>query len=221
MKLTDWPTNPGDTKDFSIQVNDVCETAPFDITPSAPPADFEYTVGQSVIETDPMDFFAWAPDYCPMSYTSVVTSDPGDPTTFIFDDVSLTYKVETQDTTKAGVYTVETRAVTPLGVDTEIGNSFKVTIIDPCVSASLTFNTAIVPDPYEYVLFGTADVQPILVSDVSSSETIATCPQLVLTVIKADLGAIDGDIFVHNAVAETLTTYSTDKLKIGLHPMKI
>lgn len=221
VKLTDWPSNPGAIKDFSIQVDDKCETIPFDITPSAPPADFDYTVGRPAIETDPIDPFTWVPDYCPMTYKSVVTPDPGDPTIFIFDDLSLTHTVETTDIAKAGIYTVETRAVTPLGVDTGIGNSFQITIIDPCESASLIFDSAIVPNPYEYVLFGTPDVQTIPISDVSSSETIATCPPILLTVVKADLTGIDGEIFVYNAGAETLITYSTDQLKIGLHPMKI
>lgn len=58
-------------------------------------------------------------------------------------------------------------------------------------------------------------------SDVKSSETTLTCPPIILTVVKDDLTPIDSDIFVHNPTAETLATYSEDKLKIGLHTMKI
>ena len=48
--------------------------------------------------------------------------------------------------------------MTPLGADTGIRVSFQVTIIDPCVAAMLTIDPLIVPDPYEYTLFFTADV---------------------------------------------------------------
>ena len=78
--------------------------------------------------------------------------DPTDLTTFTFDDLNLIHSIETSDIAKAGTYSVETRAVTPLDVDTGIGNTFTVTIRDPCTVATLTFDPVIVPSPYKYLL---------------------------------------------------------------------
>lgn len=160
------------------------------------------------------------PAYCrPFGYILEVLPDPGDLTTFTFDDVSMIHTVETLDITKAGIYTVETRAVTALGVDTGIGVSFQVTIVDPCIAALLTIDPSIVPVPYEYTLFYVANVLSIPVTAVTSSETIAVCPSIVITITKDDLTAIDSAVFTHDPLAETLTTYSNLQVKIGFHPM--
>ena len=44
------------------------------------------------------------PAYCPITYMFEAVPDPGDITTFTFDDSSLIHTVETSDITKAGVY---------------------------------------------------------------------------------------------------------------------
>ena len=105
---------------------------------------------------------------------------------------------------------METRAVTPLGVDTGIGNTFTVTIRDPCTIATLTIDPTIVPSPYEYLLSSAADVQSILSSNVLSSETIVTCPPVELSVVKDDSNPIDAAIFTFDQAATTLTSFSND-----------
>lgn len=221
MTLPDWPYNPGAFKDFSVQINDICEELPYSITPSAAPADLTYLAARPAHSTTAMAPFTVVPSYCPITYTFEVTPDPGDITTFTFDSISLVHTIETPDIAKAQVYSVQTRAVTPFGVDTGIGNSFFVTIVDPCIGASLTFDPTMTPSPYDYLLLSPADVRSIPVSKVLSTETLATCPPVVLTIVKDDLTPIDAVIFTHDAVGETLTSASSDELKIGAYPMKV
>lgn len=195
-KFTDWPEQPGAFKDFTVDITNICEVAPYDITPSAPPADVVYMAGRAAFDTTAMAPFTVVPDYCPITYIFEVTpADPADLTTFTFDDFNLIHTIETSEITKAGIYTVETRAVTPFGADTGIGNSFSVTIMDPCVLATLTFDATIVPTPYEYLLQAPADVQTILSSNVLSSETLVTCPLVELLVVRDDLSPIDAAVF--------------------------
>ena len=68
LKFSLYPLNPGAVKDFTIQVNDICETAPFDITPSLPPADQTYTVARPAVSTLAMAPFVMVPSYCPITY---------------------------------------------------------------------------------------------------------------------------------------------------------
>ena len=211
VKLTDWPGNPGATKDFTVEITDICEVGPYDVTPSAPPSDVVYTVGQSALDTAAIAPFTYVPNYCPITYTFEVTpADPADLTTFLFDDANLIHTIETSDIAKAGTYSVKTRAVTPLGVDTSIGNTFTVTIIDPCTLATLTIDPTIVPSQYEYLLQSPADVQSILSSKVASSATIVTCPPIELSVVKDDLSPIDVAVFTFSSASSTLTSFSND-----------
>ena len=100
--------------------------------------------------------------------------------------------------------------MTPLGVDTGIGNTFTVTIIDPCTIATLTIDPTIVPSPYEYMLQSPSDVQSILSSKVVGSETNVTCPPIELSVVKDDLSPIDAAVFTFSSSSSTLTSFSND-----------
>ena len=106
VKYALYPINPGATKDFTIQIDDICETAPFDITPSPPPADETYTVARPAISTVAIAPFVVVPSYCPITYMFEVTPAPGDLTTFTFDDLNLVHTIETAEIARAGVYTV-------------------------------------------------------------------------------------------------------------------
>ena len=53
---------------------------------------------------------------------------------------------------------MDTKALTLLGVDTGIKNSFLITIVDPCIVATFTIDSAIFPNPYEYIVIQTANV---------------------------------------------------------------
>ena len=96
-----------------------------------------------------------------------------------------------------------------------------MTILNPCVDAVLSFDPATVPNPLDYVLFAPTNVQKVSFTTIFSSETLAICPDIAITVVKDDLTPIDGAVFSHDPQAETLTTFSEDPLKVGSYPMQI
>lgn len=146
---------------------------------------------------------------------------PGDLTTIDFDNLNLIYTIETSNIARARAYSIQTRAIPPSGADLAIANGFKVTIVDPCISATLSFDPTMTPSPYDYLLQAPADIQSIPVAKVLSAETLATCPSIELSIVNDDLTPIDSSIFIYDAVAETLTSESSDEAKVDAYPMKI
>ena len=110
---------------------------------------------------------------------------------------------------------MDTKALTPLGVDTGIKNSFFVTIIDPCIAATFTLDPSIFPNPFEYIVTQTAIAKTILDSAVTSTETIATCPDIEFSLLKRDLSAYDATVFTFNTSVQSLTIFSSSQAKIG------
>ena len=68
VKLTDWPENPGATKDFTVEIADICEVGPYDVTPSVPLVDVVYMAGRAAFNTAAMVPFTYVPNYCPITY---------------------------------------------------------------------------------------------------------------------------------------------------------
>ena len=155
-----YPLNPGATKDFTIKVNDICETAPYAITPSTPLTNVSYLVARPERITPAVGAFLSVPSSCPIKYTFTVTPAflGADISTIQFDTTTRVYNIMTTKITLAGVYTVATKALTPLGMDTGIKNSFLVTIVDPCIVATFTISSSIFPNPFEYIVTQTAIV---------------------------------------------------------------
>ena len=100
------------------------------------------------------------PSSCPIKYTFTVTPAflAADISTISFDTTTRIYKIMTTKITLTGVYTVATKALTPLGVNTGIKNSFLVTIVDPCIATTFTVSSSIFPDPFVYIVTQTAIV---------------------------------------------------------------
>ena len=112
---------------------------------------------------------------------------------------------------------METKALTPLGVDTGVKNSFLVTIVNPCIAATFTINSTIFPNPFNYIVTQTAIVQTIFDSAVTSTETLATCPDIVFSLVNRDLSSFDTSVFTFNVAAQSLRTFSSSEAKIGLY----
>ena len=209
--------NPGATKDFTIQVKDICETAPYAITPSTPLANVSYLVARPDYITPAVDAFVSAPSYCPIKYSFSVSPTflASDISTIQFDSTNRIYTIKTTKITLANVYTVYTNALTPLGVDTGIKNSFLVTIVDPCIAATFTLDPAIFPNPFEYIVTQTAIAKTILDSAVTSTETLVICPDIEFSLLKRDHSAYDASVFTFNTLVQSLTTFSSSQAKIG------
>ena len=97
----------------------------------------------------------------------------------------------------------------------------ELTLIDPCITAAFTFDPAILPTPYEYVVSFPKDVQTLLDSAITSSEKEAICPDIIFSVTNQDTTAIDPTVFVFSPMTQTLSTESADKTKIGIYPMTV
>ena len=229
VKVTfqDYPSNAGSTKDFSILLTNKCEHST-DIVPAAAPADETYTVARPAIQTYFDEFtanlsadpsFDWY-DLCPWTYASAVSPSLVAPH-LVYDASARTHTVDTADIALAGVYTVTVTLLRPSTAASTFSLSFTITIVDPCVAATFTFDPSILPTPYEYVVSQSADVQTVLDSLVTSSETLAVCPDIVFAVTKRDATPLDAAVFTFAAAAQTLTTVTNDAGKISQHPLTL
>ena len=81
-----------------------------------------------------------------------------DDTMVLFDVATRTYTIETANIAMAGVYSITVEALTYLGTSTGTIFSWTLTIIDPCVAATLTIDPTVFPIPYEYIITQTTDV---------------------------------------------------------------
>jgi len=79
----------------------------------------------------------------------------------------------------AGVYTITVSLLRPSGAPSTFSFSHTITIVNPCESATFTIDPTILPIPYEYVINQPADTKVLLDTAVTSSETIATCPDII------------------------------------------
>ena len=55
----------------------------------------------------------------------------------------------------------------------------------------------------------------------TSTEILATCPDIVFSLFKRDLSALDATVFTFNAAAQSLTTFSSSQAKIGLYQLTL
>ena len=172
VTLFDHPANPGSTKDFSVLIENLCETSN-DIIAATPPADLTYIVARTAMNTDPHgDFegnlvsdpsFSWF-NQCPWTYQSSIT-----PALVAPDNLAITYDATTMKHTTftdnisiAGVYTITVSLLRPSGALSTFSFSHTITIVDPCVAATFTIDPSILPIPYKYVISEPADTQVLL-----------------------------------------------------------
>lgn len=200
--------------------------------PAAAPADEIYVVARPEIVSNFDEFtvdlssdpdFIWH-DECPFTYKSSITPVlvAPDNTAIGYDPVARTFTTFTANIAIADVYTVTVTLVRPSGIESPtISFSFKITIVDPCISATLTIDPTIFPTPYEYVISQAKDIQTLLDSSVNSDETDAVCPDIIFSVKNRDTTPIDPLVFVYNSLGQTLETETADKTKVALYPMTL
>ena len=100
-----------------------------------------------------------------------------------------------------------------------------IVIDDPCLIATLTVDSTLIPATVSYSIYEAADVQTLLVSKVTSSEA-GTCPDIELTVVvEVDDSTIDATVFTVDGssapVSYSLTTESSDIAKISTYSYKV
>jgi len=190
IKLKDYPTNPGASKDFSVLIENKCENS-LNIVIPTPPADVTYTVARTSAQTyfeafkanlSSDSLFSWYAR-CPWTWSSSVSPlllSPDD-TAIVYAATARTHTVYTTNIAVAGIYTVTVRLVRPSLTPTAFSFSFKITIINPCLAATFSFTPSFVPSKYEYVVSHSANVKKII-DAVTSTETLATCPPLLISI---------------------------------------
>ena len=87
------------------------------------------------------------------------------------------------------------------------------------MDALFTLDPTIIPVTYDYIVTQTEDVKFVLDTQVTSTETLATCPDIIFSVVNADLTPIDGDVFTYDPAEQTLSTYTMLQGKVGSYPM--
>ena len=148
MTLLEYPKNPGATKDFSVLVQDLCETS-MDIIPAIAPPNLTYKVARPEIISDPHDEFTadlvsdpsfdWYYE-CPWTYVSSIspTLAAPDDTAIVYDPVNMSHTTYTENINISGTYSVTVTLVRPSGTLSTISFSYTITIVDPCETATIT-----------------------------------------------------------------------------------
>ena len=156
VTLVEYPENPGATKDFSVLIQDLCETS-MDIIPAIAPPNQTYNVRSPEITYDPHNVFtadlASVPSFdwyykCPWTYVSSITPTLATPddTTIVYDPVSMSHTTYTENVNLTGTYSVKVTLVRPSGTLSTISFSYTITIIDPCLIATITLNPSPIQD---------------------------------------------------------------------------
>ena len=141
------------------------------------------------------------PDFCPISYQFEV-SPALDSSVVTFREDSRTFTFSTSDTSFTGVYTITVTAVSPTGQVSGTSFSFEVTLVNPCLAATLTINESIFQaNPIVYELASEADVVTLLDEHVSSDEPSDICPDIVFQITNRDGSPTDASVFTYDAAA--------------------
>ena len=96
--------------------------------------------------------------------------------------------------------------------------SFTVIIEDPCISATLTIDPQILSSSaITYNIGDAAIIESLDLNHVISSETITTCPPIVLTLINQNTGTHpDSEVFNLDSETSIMTIYTNNTQKQGI-----
>ena len=99
---------------------------------------------------------------------------------------------------------------------------FTVTLVDPCIAATLTVNAAILTSTsIAYSVYTTADSQTLSTSNVSSTETTATCPAIELDILNDNGTAFDSSVFTFTSGTGIFAIETSDTGKVGTYNLKV
>ena len=148
-----------------------------------------------------------------------------DETVFTYDEPNLELEISSVDLAKAAAYPLRlsVRYDGDASHYTVFGQKeFTVTLIDPCVAATLTVNAAILTSTsIEYTLYATADSQVLLTNNVSSDESTATCPAIELDILNSDDSPLDATVFNFTSATSTFEIESNNTAKVGIYNLKV
>ena len=164
--------------------------------PGDEPSTLSYTIARATTTSNAFSPFTVSPVPCNINYQMTVSPALVDPSSISFDALTRQISVQGSDlfiggdhnsgSYVPGVYSVEIRCWADNSHDTGVFFTTTVTIVDPCKVANggtLTIASSIVnPNPVVYTVDEPADVQTLLLSNVTPAETTATCPPIELDV---------------------------------------
>ena len=159
------------------------------------------------------------PAYCPLTYWKTISPTPNDANAITFDHPSRVFTISTSDRTSAGVYSVTLlHSMDSLG--TVATDSFDVTILDPCPTATLTIdNTILSALALTYKITLSPLTETWTDAKVTSSETDAACPAYVYSLANQDGTAYDSALITFSATG--LSVSSSDLVDAGVHNLRL
>lgn len=107
------------SKDFTIVVQDTCES-PTMTTASL--SNVVYFINSGSVALPAFADFLDSPTYCPITYATSFSPSLPATTSITLDQATRVYSVTSTNNSDVGVYSVTTKSLTPLGVET--GHSF-------------------------------------------------------------------------------------------------
>ena len=144
---------------------------------------------------------------------------------FTYDEPNLEFETASTDLAKAAAYPLRlsVRYDGDAAHYTTFGQKdFTITLVDPCIAATLTVNAAILTSTsITYALYNPADSQVLSTSNVSSDEVTATCPAIELDVLNSDGSALDSAVFTFTSGTSTFEIESSDISKLATYNLKV
>ena len=215
---------------FTVIIVDTCTTATLSIDPSILSTltityNISYTTHIEILDVSLVS--STGSSNCP-SYVFSFTDQSNaaiDGTVFTYDEPNLEFETYSANLAKAGQFPLRLK-VRYDGDPTHYTNfgqlDFDVTLVDTCIAATLTVNSAILTSTsITYSIYNSADTQTLSTSNVDSTETTATCPTILLDVLNNDGIAIDTSVFTYTSGTSTFAIQSSDTTKLGIYNLKV
>jgi len=130
------------TRQFKVEFTNLCEP-PSSITPSTITAQ-SYSLTYATALTIDFTAFTTNPAYCPISYAFTTDLAVADPNTIQLDSANRRFTISSTDLSIANTYVVTLTAKSPAGNALTPTGSFSLQLVNPCLSATFTIDSAIV-----------------------------------------------------------------------------
>ena len=238
--ITVFASTCGDSKSASYTVS-VESCLALSVTPPTV-TDISYSVGDSAALVN-LGGFTVSPSTCGYTLTYSVVGDPGG-SVFTFDDsdpTNLSFTVDTSTVSHGHDVSQATPKTYPATVSVinsadgsthAISLTFDVLITDPCKSATITLNSAIVPtDTLNYSIGDPADSLAFVPVGNISNDSVTTNPVTLCADLDYEYTLVDAtaaptyspanNIFTFDSVALTLSTETVDSALVGTHSLAL
>ena len=142
VSLSEWVIVPAAIKDFKVQFINSCEPP----TSTTPPivSTMTYNLTYATALSFTVGAFTVDPNYCPLSYSFLISPTIVDATVIVFNKSTATFTVKSYDLSLAGTYTITVAAHSPGGTTLSSTSGFSLILVNTCQTATFTIDPSII-----------------------------------------------------------------------------